>query len=96
MVLGLIPNIGNRRVNAGNTDAERPVSLLPFEWMQLGKCFVNPFGRIAFEKLQRLGKRQRCWQRNQYVHVIRDASDSERFYLIFSCNTAEIRPKALA
>jgi hypothetical protein len=83
MMLGLIPNIRDRCIKAGNGDAECAISFLPFEWMQLGKCLVNPLGRIAFEKLQGLKYRKGCRERNQYVHRIHGASDREPLSFYF-------------
>jgi len=42
MMLGLVPDICDGRINTGNSDGERAVALLPFERAELGKCFVYP------------------------------------------------------
>ena len=96
MMLGLVPNIRYRGIDSGNTNAERAVSFLPFKRTYFGKCFVNPFGRIAFQELDcfRRGKRRR--QRYQCVHVIRSSADGQRFDSIFSRDAAEIRPKPIS
>jgi hypothetical protein len=55
-----------------------------------------PFGKNPLEKLQRLGDRQRRWQGNQNVHVIRSSADGQRFHFIFPCDSAEVWPEPIA
>ena len=61
MVLGLVVDIADSRINSRDADTERSISFLPFKRLELGKCFMNSFGRIALEKLHgfRDGERRR-------------------------------------
>ena len=53
MMLGLTLNVFRRVLDAGDTDAESPVAFLSLEVPLLLEGVVNPFGRVAFEKLNR-------------------------------------------
>ena len=55
MMLPLIPDIFRNRIQLRDADAERAVFLLPSKEPLIGKRLVNPFGRAAFDQLQRLG-----------------------------------------
>ena len=96
VMLFLISNIGGGRFDSGNADAECAIAFLPTKGIQLRKCFVYPFRRIAFEELNCFGEGNWTGHRNQNVNVIRGSSYGERFHFVFPRNSAEIGPEAFA
>lgn len=50
-------DVMNRIFHARYTNAERAKTFLPCKtlWPEFGKCFAQPFRRIAFQQLHRLG-----------------------------------------
>ena len=95
MVLRLPLNVGIRFLNARNSDAERPVALLPLEVPMLLERVANPFRRIAFEELDGLCHRKRGWNREKNMDVVFHATDHQRLHPVLARDAAEIRPEPL-
>ena len=93
MVLGLGLDVFGRVLDAGDPDAERTISLLPLEIPMLLQRVVNPFRRIAFEKLDRLGNRKRGRNRKQNVNVVLHSACDQELHFVLAGDAAEVGPK---
>jgi hypothetical protein len=94
MMFGLALNVFRRVLNAGDSDAECAVTFLPLEIPMLLERVVNPFGRIAFEKLDGLRRGERGRNREEDMHMVLHTANDQCLHFVLTGDAAEVRPEA--
>src|SRR5262245_18735296 len=95
MMFALVLNVFHDALQIRFTYGEPAISVLPTEPSQIGKLYVNPFRRIAFEAFCDLEWRQRRRSHNQLVNMIVVATILYSGHFVFAIDPANVCSDAL-
>lgn len=92
MMLALMLNVMYDLGEIRFADSEGSVSILPGKTTRIRELFVNPFRRIAFEKLGDLTWREDSRSRHYDVNVVFNPANLQRRHSVLARDAAEIGP----
>jgi hypothetical protein len=94
MMLFLIPNALFQAIQVRRTHRERSVSTLPLKCVKVWGLGLQPFGRIAFEFANQLGRRARLAELAKNVDVVLDTAHEQGRRVLLAAGANEIPVEA--
>src|SRR6185503_19708349 len=95
MMLLLLADVANERVQLRHAHVERPIFFLPLEKSVFGEDVVNPLGGTALDQLGSLCDRQGGRKRKEQVNRIFDSTDFDGLHFVLPGDAAHERPPSL-